>query len=231
MDALPAEPPRFSLDTTSRFLSPTWLNAVYGQTLVAAVQEDGQTVEVRGERLRAGQAFEPGTELYCHFGRQFQCSEKLATDVYLSAVQERERLRAEQARQQAEARVAARQAEADAFWEQNTPPFRFGVAHFEMLAGLSSRSSGGATVANTVSHVVALEPMKAGRLSRAAGEALCGAKSQRRHAAPWVFLPGSAPNEGQSFRPAKPTCGSCCSALERCIQRPEKTHSSPSRGR
>lgn len=196
--------PAHRLNTDSGFINPLWLNRVRHRAMEAVVEADG-TLLVDGERLCFVEAPLPaGTRVRVTLGRWFTC--------VAEADWARERAQAEAAAAQREAKRRADlnrlRTDAEAFNARLQLPRRWVPAIKDVLSGLSEQSMGDGRNRATVQHILLLEDLQAGRLSRRAGDFLCtnaAGSNGKRWSTPEI---SAYDGDGRRFAP-KITCKRC----------------------
>ncbi|WP_254440441.1 hypothetical protein [Xanthomonas vasicola] len=196
----------YRLEVASSFIHPTWLRTVTGREFEVVVANDG-ALEVEGDRLRfVGDAPPPGTPVVLRVGRWITCVTAADRDeaARQRAAEDAARLAAEHAALNRHRDEALAQAGA------LNLPFRWSPAIKDVLSGLSESSWGDGRNRSTVEHILLLEPLADGRLTRDAGDFLCTARSGSNGKRWSSGAEGSVAvdGDGQPY-PAKVTCKTC----------------------
>jgi hypothetical protein len=196
-------------------LEPFWFNRVrHGQH--AAVVGPDRTITLEGVPLSLrAEAPEPGTpvQVWLNGSGFFVCAT-------LAEIE-----REAQARRDAEAAEAARQrqrlnelrAEAEAFNGRIALPVQWDVGIKDVLSGLTESSWGDGRNKATVEHIYLLEPLQAGRLTRAKGDFLCTSGSGTNGRRYSSVIERGHDGEGNTYRP-KVTCRACLALAARWMK-------------
>ncbi len=197
-------------------LEPMWLNRVrHGQHAATVDADRAVTVEGVSMRFR-NESPEPGTpvRVWINHAGFFVC----ATEADIE--QEAADLRASESAREMErrARLNRMRSEAEAFNARLALPVAWDVGIKDVLSGLSEASWGDGRMASTVEHVYLLEPLKAGRLARQAGDFLCTAASGT-NGKRWSskVIERAYDGDGRPYRP-RPTCKACLALAKRWMR-------------
>lgn len=198
---------RLSLKTP--YVHPLWWRRVQGCTLVVEVDAAGEVV-VDGEALQfQGAALPPGTRVRVTCARWITCVSQDAWE----RDQERRRVEAAADERERTEREDRRRAEARAFDAGLGVPVQWQPGIKDVLSGLSEHSLGDGRKRTTVHHILLLEPLSCGRLSRNAGDFLC-TSANGSAGKQWSGQPGDD-------RCVKVTCKQCLSLAKRWARAPE----------
>jgi len=195
----------FSL-ASPRPVDPAWMRRVQHGRHAAVVGADG-TVELDGVTLRLCEdILTQGTAVVVWLERRFVCAR--ADDIAAQrAAREAEQMSAHATER--ERRNRKRQ-DAAAFNARLRLPVRWDVGFKQVRSGLLAHSTGDGRNRASVTHIVVLEDLSAGRLQRNAGDVLCQAQGA-------LTTDRAHDGDGNPYAPAV-TCAACLRLAQRWTQ-------------